>query len=246
MDLFSYDAAQQHDERKAARTASVLFNLRASERYEDFLRQAANKDEFEQRVALIQNDLGRLASAVRLEHEAGALLLENAFIERIAGGAFCDDCRCWKVGPKKMCECGDEGNGEGALSDDVSAVGKGASVHTAEDNLGGKGKPSPEIDKKTWKPNALNDEGNLKPIDTDGGRYKSETQDLKDTPDWSNEDRAQGAVLDTNTDITKVDDQPAIHTDTWSGTEGQANPVTSSARFLSREEIFDAIVLYGD
>ncbi|WP_028058373.1 hypothetical protein [Candidatus Solirubrobacter pratensis] len=232
MDLFSYDAAQQHEERTAARNASVLFNLRASEQFEGFLRQASTMDEFEARVALTKGAMSDLAE--------GDAALVTAFVARIAGGAFCDDCRCWKVGPKKMCSCDD--NGEGALSDDVSAVGKGeveSSVRTAEDNLGGKGEVSgPSMDKTKWKPNALTGDGNLPEINVDGGAFKSERQDVKDTADYANDAREYGELLDHNTDIGKVDTQPVIHTDTFPDT-GQANPVTSG--FLTTAQALGAI-----
>lgn len=234
MDYFSafdVDAAAQHDEQKAARHASILFNQRATERFEGFLRGAAHKDEFEARYALVHSDILKVAS----ELTAGPHPLVDAFIGRIAGGAFCDDCRKWKSGPKSLCSCGsDEDNGDGALSDDTSAVGDKESkvsfrvIATGEDSLGGKGVPSPKIDKS----NAGDERSNKKraPIDTDSGRYKTVHQDVADSADYGNRDFLEQTetVTDHDVDVSKKHDIKGTHTDTWSGKGGQADPVTSS------------------
>lgn len=99
--------------------------------------------------------------------------------------------------------------------------------------------PSPKTDHTTWKPNALNDSGNIKPVDTemDGSPHPTEEQDVfNDDPDWEGDFlRDTDAVTEQQT-LPSADDsgqsternieQP--HTDTFGG-EGQVDPVTSSA-----------------
>lgn len=99
--------------------------------------------------------------------------------------------------------------------------------------------PSPKIDKNTWKPNALNENGNLKPVDTEGSGspHPTEHQDAPDKADYDNDDfKEQSEAVTESQDLPSADDsgysternveQPT--TDTWSGTEGQAQPVTSA------------------
>lgn len=118
----------------------------------------------------------------------------------------------------------------------------GGAVTTEELKPGNKdalGKPSPKIDKTTWKPNALNDSGNLKPIDTEqsGSPHATDSQDVTDKPDWE-EDTWPPASTNSVTDRDELSgtdddavsterniDQP--HTDTW-GEDGMADPITRS------------------
>lgn len=305
MDLFSVDAAERHEEQKASRHASILFSKRATERFLGFLRASAHRDEFEARLALIDGDLNRLAAEITAETGHDAAYFVEHYRNHVAGGAFCDDCRKWKSGPKAgLCECsGESDNGEGALPDDVSAVGGktaapiepgqapgqpstmscdhcgqivqalgthepcphcgnmsgdqtlgdfsrqlgeaflnpgGGGGHfgstsvpfrvlaTGEDSLGGKGEPSPKIDKS----NAGDEKGHKhrEPIKTDGGPYKTVHQDVSDTADHDKPFLEQtDAVAKHDQDVSKGHDTEAIHTDTWSGTEGLAKPVTSSS-----------------
>lgn len=320
---FDVDAHEGHEEAKAARHASILFSNRASERFLGFLRQAAHKDEFEARLALIEGDLGRLATDITDETGHDAAHFVEHYKNHVARGAFCDDCRKWKTGPKSLCTCGsgegDDDNGEGALSDDVSAVGvKGSSVKvadmpinydqgagqpptkscdhcgqivqnfgthepcphcgemsgdqtfgdfsqqlgqaflnpgngghfgstsvpfrvvaTGEDNLGGEGKPSPKIDKSKAGDERSNKK--RKPINTDGGRFKTVHQDVADGPDLADQDflKQTETVTDHDVDVAKKNEVKPKSTDTWHGTKGQADPVTS--HFLSDEEVARAL-----
>lgn len=111
------------------------------------------------------------------------------------------------------------------------------SLPTGDDSaLGG---PSPKIDKKEWKPNALNENGNLKPIDSEqsGSPHPTETQDVNDTPDHTNDFLEQTNAVTEQQSLPTADEsgqsternieQPS--TDTFNN-DGQADPVTSEVQ----------------
>lgn len=114
---------------------------------------------------------------------------------------------------------------------------KRESLPTGDDTaLGG---PSPKIDKKTWKPNALNDKGNLKPIDSEqsGSPHPTEKQDVNDGPDYKNDFLEQTDAVTDSQSLPSANDSGQstdrnISQDgqggTWHTTEGLADPVTSS------------------
>jgi hypothetical protein len=96
--------------------------------------------------------------------------------------------------------------------------------------------PSPKTDHRTWKPNALGTP-NLHPIDVDGGRYKKTEQDVTDKPDWESDGwKADSPVVEheslpSNDGDAGYDDggvNKGPHTDTWSGMDGLADPVTKA------------------
>jgi hypothetical protein len=235
MDLFSVDAAEGIERRTAARHASVLAHQRVAERFAAFVQAAATDEERALRYYLMEQDVVRTVQAACEEcgHEDVEPVLA-AVEQHLAGGAFCDDCRKWKTGPKGLCTCGEGENTD--EPEQESAVGDKES-RTASEATGLSDKPSgPGL-------NRAPAEG-LKPIDTDGGPFKTEQQDIVQGPDYANEDftgQANGA-LKHNTDITK-DTNPSAdgaHTDQWTGTKGQAKPVTSSY-FLSEDAIQRAL-----
>lgn len=119
------DAAERHEERTAARHSGVLFSQRADAQFGAFLRSSSNKDDFEGRLSLVEADLERLAADVMAEtgDESGQDYADH-YRRHLAGGAFCDDCRKWKNGPKQLCSCEDE---PGLLDDAPSAVGEKSS-----------------------------------------------------------------------------------------------------------------------
>jgi len=102
--------------------------------------------------------------------------------------------------------------------------------------------PSPKIDKTKWKPNATNPDGNLKPIESEGDHSPHPThhQDIKQKPDYENEDAWENdnniwkreqlkSDKDDNAGFNKdknVKDQPNKAAETWHGMDGQTNPVT--------------------
>lgn len=105
-----------------------------------------------------------------------------------------------------------------------------------ETALGG---PSPKIDKKEWKPNALNDKGNLKPIDTEqeGSPNPTEKQDVDDKADHGKDFLDQTDAVTETQSLPSADDSgqsteknlsQESQGGSWHTTEGQADPVTSS------------------
>jgi len=98
--------------------------------------------------------------------------------------------------------------------------------------------PSPKIDKKKWKPNALNENGNLKPIDTEGDKSPHPTRqmDIKQKPDYQNNDpwehdnnvweREQLPTADDNAGFDGTRNIEQHPTKTFPD-KGQTNPVTN-------------------
>jgi len=100
--------------------------------------------------------------------------------------------------------------------------------------------PSPKMDKTRWKPNALNDSGNLKPIDTDmkGTRHPIEHQDIGQiadhTKDFQDQTKA-GEKEETLKGTDSFDDagfntkknETQYPTRTFDDTHHQQKPVTN-------------------
>lgn len=96
---------------------------------------------------------------------------------------------------------------------------------------------SPKIDKKEWKPNALNADGNLPPVDSEmsGSPNPTETQDLVDEkPDYDGDFLRDTDAVTTQQDLPSADDTGQSternlsqegQGGTW--TEEQTAPVTS-------------------
>lgn len=112
---------------------------------------------------------------------------------------------------------------------------KRESLPTADPS--GLGGPSPKIDKKTWKPNALNEKGNLKPVDTEmsGSPVPTDDIDIKERPDY------EGDFLKGTDSVTEHQSLPSAGDSgqsternisqegqggTW--TEAENQPVTAS------------------
>jgi hypothetical protein len=281
--VFEVLAGDNFEERRNNRKAVAVANRRAHTRFAGFLSTAADKDDFEARLDLIDTDLQRVVGEVADEFEVAVdPVFSTVRQQLVAAGGFCDDCRKWKSGPKAGCTCHTEnldedngapeektssypeygfgGNATNAAPDgwpvdrthaapSIAPPGYGGQGQTcpdcgspmqngmcpncgakyASDNTGLADAPSPKMDKKRWKPNALNDEGNLKPIDTDGdSRWKTEQQDITQSADHTKDFLEQtDSVAKHNQDVEKEWSGDLLHTDTWSGTEGQADPVTS-------------------
>lgn len=98
--------------------------------------------------------------------------------------------------------------------------------------------PVPQMDKTKWKPNALNDEGNLDPIETEvsNSAYPTREQDIQESPEYEYADNSfhqqTDAQLEHNAPNSKDPHTERVHTDTWSGTGEQAPPVTSAIHDL--------------
>jgi len=104
--------------------------------------------------------------------------------------------------------------------------------------------PSPKIDKKKWKPNATNPDGNLKPIETEGDNSPHPTRhmDIKDKPDyqedtfetvkkydnkvWDREQLPTAKGDEAGFEGTRNIDQPTKAAETFPN-KNQADPVTN-------------------
>lgn len=119
-------------------------------------------------------------------------------------------------------------DGGGAVKREKLPKGDGKSVGTG---------PSPKIDRKTWKPNALNADGNLPPVDSEmkGSPVPTQTQDLVDEkPDYEGDFLRDTDAVTTQQDLPSADDtghstERNISQEGQSGTwtEGQNDAVTS-------------------
>jgi hypothetical protein len=353
--LFEHDVEFDNSARVAARQAVSVAHKRAKDRFGSFL-AAASASDFHQRWALVEDELADVVADTVEEYGGDPEGVLAAVTSVLAAGGFCDDCRKWKSGPKKGCECGsakgtepsaemddskgddesgdsgtiakvampyvnqDTGNeiplphevglpnnvaipgehpcghcGQGVnnVSTDVacphcghSTAGAGldqlsqglgdminpgkpanpskpwdpqpeagdgfdhSSAHVAKwtvitaDDKTGLGGPSPKMDKKEWKPNALNDKGNLKPIKTEGKDSPNPTddQDISDVPDHTKDPLEHtDAVAKHDQPLDKAHKEKAQHTDTWHGKGDQADPVTSAAQDVDRNPLRDMI-----
>lgn len=246
VDVFQVLAADDFDDRRTNRKAVAIAVKRSSTRFSGFLAAASDKDDYEARVDLIADELHEVvASACEdMGHEFSESIEQIVRQQLVAAGGFCDDCKSWKTGPKANCSCGDsDANDKDDMSGETedADLAKEGRVATDVTGLGG---PSPKMDKKRWKPNALNDHGNLKPLDTDGDRHHTEHQDITEIADHTKDFLEQTDVrLDHNTDIDKSWKGEMNHTDTWSGMSGLADPVTSvtSAVDPDRNPIADLV-----
>lgn len=107
----------------------------------------------------------------------------------------------------------------------------GGSTKTAEDNLGGDGTPSPKIDKRLWTPKTVPP---LTGVDDDSGRNPTRHQDTTEAIEFESSNNGDlkdiGESVTERVDVTQ--DKAQISQpggSTWTGTDGQANPVTSSS-----------------
>lgn len=323
--LFEHDVEFDNSARVAARQAVSVAHKRAKDRFGAFL-AAASAGDFHQRWALVEDELADVVADTVEEYGGDHEGVLAAVTSVLAAGGFCDDCRKWKSGPKKGCECGsakgtepsaemDDSDGDEESSDsgtiakvafgephvepiphqgpsphapatpadpshpaynadhihvcqgcgttysdpdgrtpchncgEIYHDGQGAVPHVARwtvitsDDTTGLGGPSPKMDKKEWKPNALNDKGNLKPIKTEGkdSPNPTEKQDISDVPDHTKDPLE-------HTDAVAKHDQPGdkAHTEKGQHTKtfpkgDQADPVTSAAQDVDRNPLRDMI-----
>ena len=106
--------------------------------------------------------------------------------------------------------------------------------------------PSPKMDKKQWKPNATNPDGNLKPIETEdkNSPHPTRQMDIKQKPDyqqdtfenlkkydnnvWEREQLPTATKDEAGFEGTRNIDQPSKAAETFPD-KGQTNPVTREA-----------------
>lgn len=229
MSFLEVDAAEQYEERRAQRHASLLAAHRSG-RFRAFLDQSADDSERALRYAAIEGDVRAVVAAVCEEcHSPDAEAIYSAVERRLAGGAFCDDCHKWKTGPKGLCEC--DGDDESVEKES----------RRASDSTGLSDEASPKIDKSKAGDEKSNK--SRKPIDTDGGPYKTRHQDVAEPADYTKD-----SFLDQTDQVAKHGEDVTKGTETSGekpsktvphGKGKQADPVTS--HFLTAAQIKDAI-----
>lgn len=201
--------------------------------------------------AILDHLKGDGVTDINAELEDAPSAVGSGTISSREAGGHASDCTCGFCANKGKLPGGDsedeaeEDEGEekeaSARTADADKDGGGAvkreDLPKADDT--GLGGPSPEIDKTTWKPNALNDSGNLKPIDTDmdGSPVPTSQQDVTDTPDWEGdflrdtdsvtEQQSLPSADDSGQSTTRNVTQPSDAADQWTGMDGQADPVSS-------------------
>lgn len=113
--------------------------------------------------------------------------------------------------------------------------------HKNDSSTGLSDQPSPKMDKTKWKPNALYDNGNLKPIETDKGtKWPTVKQDVTSGPDYKSQQDDKGwrdqtdSVAEHDVDVTQGSEgtpkpAPVDSPYQWTDKSTQADPVTSIA-----------------
>jgi hypothetical protein len=186
--LFEHLAASDEVEKTASRQAVAVTQKRLANQILPFLAAAPDAENRKARLSLVEGDVRQIVADVAEEYQVNPERLQEAMQEQLQGEGVTDI--------------------DAELEDAPSAVGHTplAATKTAEADRDGGGavkreslpdskndsptglsdQPSPKTDHKTWKPNALNDSGNLKPIDTEqsGSPVPSEKQDVSDDPDY--------------------------------------------------------------
>lgn len=224
--IFDIDLANDTEVANQGKRATAAALARCKQRFGAFLEGGDILDKAA-RFDLIDMDVKQVIADVVAEYGGNADAIESSVTSVLAAGGFCDDCRKWKSGPKAGCTCGDKSEttehedapdeSDESASDDGGAtfssvqshwrlVGEALETEKLPDRPFGSepwsNGPSPKMDKSQWKPNALNDEGNLKPIDTEGkgSRNPTEHQDISRSTDHSRDFKEQtNAVTEQET-----------------------------------------------
>jgi hypothetical protein len=121
-------------------------------------------------------------------------------------------------------------DGGGAVKRESLPKGDGKDIGT---------EPSPKIDRKTWKPNALNDSTNTPPVDTEmsGSPHPTKEQDVFDDPDYKGDFLRDTDAVTTEQSLpsagetgqsTERNISQEGQGGTW--TEAQGDPVTSATK----------------
>lgn len=231
--LFEDISAFDEGTRVAHRKAVAVACKRVADSFGSFIRKANSNADRAARLALVDGDLKRIVAEVAEEYGTDTERLEKAIQESLGGDGVTDIDGELAEAPSAV---GSQPLASAKTADadrDGGGAVKTEDLPTAND-AGDLGGPSPEIDKTTWKPNALNDSGNLKPIDTeqDGSPVPTEQQDVTDTADHEKDFLDQSDAVTTQENLPSADDsgqsternidQP--HTDTFNN-DGQADPV---------------------
>lgn len=123
--FFEHYAHTDDSQKVATRKVLAVARKRFNDRFIPFLYLANSRVELESRLDLIRNDIVAAMDDVCDEHGADAEVGERAASALIAEakGAFCDDCRAWKSGPRAggcSCEGGGEDEGEEEMEKEAS------------------------------------------------------------------------------------------------------------------------------
>lgn len=117
--VFEILASEDFQDRSNFRKGVAVSYKRAHTRFSNFLMSADNKDDFEGRLDLINDDLDEtvkdtladlsLTDDIAIEEFGDPEKVVASVRDRLtAKGGFCDECRHWKSGPRAGCTCGDD------------------------------------------------------------------------------------------------------------------------------------------
>jgi hypothetical protein len=235
MSLFEHLAANDEAAKVASRQAVAVAQKRLSNQIFPFLANAGDVENRKARLSLVEDDVRQILADVSEEYNVDPEKLQAAMDEQLKGEGVTDLDAELENAPSAVGHTPLSATKTAEADRDGGGAVKTETLPTGDDNaLGG---PSPKTDHTTWKPNALNDSGNIKPIDTEqsGSPVPSETQDVSDTPDYETD-----KFLDKADAVTEQQELPEAdesgqsternieqpHTDQF-GNDGQADPVTS-------------------
>lgn len=233
-DIALFDDARAVAQRKAA---AVVFK-RVDDNVGSFVKRAKDQAEREARLSLVSDDIRQIVADVVEEYGGDAEKLEEAIDEHLRGDGVTELNEELADAPSAVGTKSLSSTKEADAPKDGGGAVKRESLPTGDESA--LGDPSPKIDKKEWKPNALNEKGNLKPVDAEqeGSPHPTVDQDVDDTPDPNKDFLDQTDAVTDHQTLPTATDSDAETTErnisqegqggTWSTNEGQANPVTSS------------------
>jgi hypothetical protein len=157
-------------------------------------------------------DAGSATSSVKTAGECELCSDKAKDLVKVDGLRLCPDCR--GVGTDNESVPTDDDKTSSTMSHwrlvgEALETEKLPKVPFGGDTLDG---PSPKMDKKEWKPNALNGDGNLKPIDTEGkgSPHPTEKHDIARSTDHTRDplEQTRGGKGVTETETLKGHDDP--------------------------------------
>ncbi len=234
--VFEVLAATGEDERIAQTRGIIAAQSRAKARFASFLDKAADETEKLARYELVESDIRKMAAEVAAEYGGDE---EQLFLAATAviGGPHKDDCGCGfclnkgSFGKDKD-ESEDESEETEELDDKeaktAADVEDGDSYTQERQDVATGPEGSPDIDKSK-----VPDSG-LKAIDVPSEHHPAEQQKMDQKVKYDSKDFDPDSPTRDRIDADKAlqsEHNVADHTDTWTGTEGLADPVTSSANW---------------
>lgn len=227
--VFEVVAKQMDDEaeRNEGTRARIAAKARVEERFAKYISAGTTKEERADRLSFVAAHVRQVVGEVAEEYGYEKVAeLHQEMLQHLAGGAFCDDCK------KFQCECGDD-DSEDTKESSTKTADHGDSYHTETVDLGTttsdeawSQEGSPAINKSQVP------EDGLDAIDVPSKRHPTEQQSVTKAPTAEELATADHAESDV---ATRVDADTPMQPEftqgeggTWSGTDGQATPVTSS------------------